>query len=87
MKNGELNDFIIDIANRDGQLAIERHRQEIGETSIIEVPGFTNNSRPTSKVIAMKGNNHAAFLLIMVAVILLMDASPSSASQEAAKLT
>lgn len=38
------NDFIIDIANRDGQLPAQRHGQKTGRTSTIEVSGLQTQS-------------------------------------------
>ena len=54
------NDFIIDIANRDGQLQLNVTDRKSGKTSTIEVSGLQTQSTDF-KVIATKENNHAAF--------------------------
>jgi curli production assembly/transport component CsgF len=38
------NDFIVDIANKDGQLQLNVTDRKTGKTSTIQVSGLANNS-------------------------------------------
>ncbi len=55
------NDYIVDIANRDGQLQLNVTDRKTGQTSTIRVSGLQNNSTDFKPQLH-KENNHAALI-------------------------
>ncbi|STG54282.1 curli production assembly/transport component [Escherichia coli] len=56
------NDYIVDIANRDGQLQLNVTDRKTGQTSTIQVSGLQNNSTDFLSPSFHKENNHAALI-------------------------
>jgi hypothetical protein len=64
------NDFIVDIANTDGQLQLNVTDRKTGKTSTIQVSGLQSNSTDTFEQHQNKDNDHAALPDICCSVLI-----------------